>query len=98
MTMTPVQSIITGLIQRGLRSQWVRRLVKCIGDISLISLAYYLSFELRFDGAIPESFRGVMVLYLPPLVLTKVILLVASGSYGAMWRRTGLPDLIALTA
>jgi FlaA1/EpsC-like NDP-sugar epimerase len=91
-------TVITGLIQRGLRSHRARRLVKCVGDIALLSLAYYLSWELRFDGAIPESFRAVMMRYLPLLVFTKVILLVASGSYGAMWRRTGLPDLTALTA
>ncbi len=67
-----------------------------VGDLSLIIMAYYFSYYLRFDGKITlnefEKFKTTLV-GIAPLKLTILFLF---GSYKGMWRYAGIHDLIEL--
>lgn len=67
-----------------------------VGDVSLIILAYYFSYYLRFDGRISlnefEKFKTTLIGIVP----LKLAILFLFGSYKGMWRYAGIHDLIEL--
>ncbi len=66
------------------------------GDTSLIIIAYYFSYYLRFDGKITlnemENFKTTLIGIVP----LKLTVLYFFGLYKGMWRYIGIHDLIEL--
>jgi len=66
------------------------------GDISLIIMAYYFAYYLRFDGKISlkdlENFKTTLIGIVP----LKLVILYFFGLYKGLWRYTGIHDLIEL--
>ena len=69
-------------------------------DASLCALALYLAFQLRFDGAVPHSYRVVMWTWILGLALARPLVLLALGGYSGIWRYFNLHDatVLVLTA
>jgi FlaA1/EpsC-like NDP-sugar epimerase len=71
------------------RNFWVMLFV----DAILVSFAYFLSYLLRFDGAIPQThitnFCRTVVWILP----LKLVFFYVFGLYKGMWRYTSISDL-----
>ncbi len=67
-----------------------------VSDTSLIIMAYYFSYYLRFDGKITlnvlENFKTTLLGIVP----LKLAILYLFGLHNGMWRYTGIHDLIAL--
>jgi FlaA1/EpsC-like NDP-sugar epimerase len=63
--------------------------VQCL----LIALANFTAFELRFDGAIPDSYRALGLNTLPIVLGAFVVCLWALGIHRGLWRYVGLHDL-----
>jgi len=67
-----------------------------VGDISIIIMAYYFSYYLRFDGEINlnqlDNFKTTLIGIVP----LKLAVLYFFGLYKGMWRYTGIHDLIEL--
>ena len=63
-------------------------------DGCLIVAAYFLAYLLRFEGEIPSgewvNFKNTV----PYFLALKLIIFIAFGLYGGMWRYTSLVDLL----
>jgi len=63
------------------------------GESALFGLALLISYSLRFEFDIPDSFLRQMFSLLPAAVAMKIGFFWMTGLYRGMWRYTGLPDL-----
>jgi FlaA1/EpsC-like NDP-sugar epimerase len=76
------------------RNLWVMLSV----DAAIVVFAYYLSYLLRFDGAIPHTYMSSFnrtVVWILPL---KLLFFYVFGLYKGMWRYTSIGDLQSLAA
>ena len=73
-----------------------RRAFFLVADAVLISGAMYLSFWLRFDGAIPPTYMSNLKYYIELALAIKLTMLFLHGMYDISWRFFGLKDLLKL--
>jgi UDP-GlcNAc:undecaprenyl-phosphate/decaprenyl-phosphate GlcNAc-1-phosphate transferase len=70
-----------------------RRLAELLLDVVLVTLAYYGTYRLRFDGALPplydETFRSTVGL----VIALKITMLGLAGVYRGAWQYVGMLDL-----
>jgi FlaA1/EpsC-like NDP-sugar epimerase len=69
---------------------------KMIADAGILVTAFWFAFLVRFEGAIPDPFLRVMLLYLPFALATKLLILGVAGEFKASWRYTGLRETIRI--
>ena len=62
-------------------------------DTLLIGASWYGSFFLRFNFDIPEDSVGLIIRFLPVVILVKIIVFYFFQVYRGMWRYTSLTDL-----
>lgn len=65
-------------------------------DATLCALALYLAFQLRFDSAVPHSYRVVMWTWILGLSLARPLVMLALGGYSGIWRYFNLHDATVL--
>ena len=70
-----------------------KRLFEVFLDFVLISIAYYTSYLLRFEGEIEGNF-DFFVRSLPIVVASQVLAFYLLGVYRGVWERTSVRDLI----
>jgi len=73
-----------------------RRAFFLIADALLISGAMYVSFWLRFDGAIPPPYMSNLRYYIELALGIKLAMLFLHGLYDISWRFFGLKDMLKL--
>lgn len=73
-----------------------RRLVEISLDFTLIILAYYVSYLLRFEGEVPADQIPIMLRTLPVVVCAELTLLLAFGIYRGIWKYSGIEDLMRI--
>jgi len=69
-----------------------------LADSLLIAFSLYVSFWLRFDGAIPAEYILKFPAYLGLALVVKISFLAAFGMYKVSWRFFGLSDFVKLIA
>lgn len=69
-----------------------RRVAEVLLDFCLVSLAYYLSYRLRFAGVDFGVAFKIFVTSLPLVVGLQIVALFAFGGYRGVWRYFGLMD------
>ena len=65
-----------------------------IGDVLLLSLAWYTAHVVRFDFIIPQYHLASVVKILPILVVVKIACFYLFDLYRGMWRYTSIADLL----
>ena len=70
-----------------------RQLREGLLDISLIAIAYYAAYRLRFDAAEFGGHRAVFVQALPIVVICQFVSLLATGAYRDIWYDLRLSDI-----
>jgi len=50
-----------------------KRLGMLFLHVLIVALAFFLAFYFRFDLSIPEKYRQVFLIYLPTLILIKIV-------------------------
>jgi FlaA1/EpsC-like NDP-sugar epimerase len=68
------------------------RLLQLAVDASLVALAYWLAFALRFDQGVPDRYSDLLWQTIAFVVVGKVAIFAAFGLYEKWWRYVGLRD------
>src|ERR1035441_9825878 len=76
-----------------LRHPWVRKTILLVIYTGGLAFCFLLAYELRFDFALDEHFKGQLLRYLPWIVALKLILLLAFGQFEGLLSYFSLPDL-----
>ncbi|MBL8208650.1 MAG: hypothetical protein JNM09_30745 [Blastocatellia bacterium] len=71
-----------------------RRVFEIMLDVTLISLAYYGAYLLRFDGGLTEAQIGVFFYSLPLVIAVQMLLFLLAGVYRGLWHFMSLEDLL----
>jgi len=91
------QETSTGFFMRLFRlNMFKRRLFFLIADSMLIAGAVFISFWLRFDGAIPALYLNNLKYYVALALAVMLTMLLVHGMYDISWRFFGLKDLLKL--
>lgn len=75
------------------RIRKVLNLVAFSHDILIASLAWYVSFLLRFNFSIPAEYAAVMFYTMPAVVILQGVIFWKFGLYRGIWRYASIPDL-----
>lgn len=73
------------------------RLTQWILDSGCAGLAFFLAFQLRFDGAVPSRYRSIMLMWLVGLILVRPLCIWVLGAYASIWRYFNLRDMFSLS-
>jgi UDP-GlcNAc:undecaprenyl-phosphate/decaprenyl-phosphate GlcNAc-1-phosphate transferase len=65
-------------------------------DVSLIVLAYYGAFVLRWDGKLPDEQWQIFLKTLPLVIIVQIVFFLVGGVYKGLWRYVGLTDLLTI--
>ena len=74
-----------------------RRVFEVLLDVSLIALAYYGAFVLRWDGRLPDEQLDIFLKTLPLVIIVQILFLLAGGVYRGLWRYVSGQDLLIIT-
>jgi UDP-GlcNAc:undecaprenyl-phosphate/decaprenyl-phosphate GlcNAc-1-phosphate transferase len=72
-----------------------RRLAEVLLDVSLVLIAYYAAWRLRFEGPEWNGYAGSFLQSLPIALAVQMIALFVFGAYRGAWRHFGLMDGVA---
>jgi len=70
-----------------------RRILEVLLDVVLITVAYYTSYLLRFEGNLGENFNFFLK-SLPIVIACQILCFYVLGVYRGVWKTTGIRDLI----
>lgn len=70
------------------------RMFQILIDLALISLAYYVTYWIHFEGRFEGPVKICFIETLPVVLLTKVLVFYFTGFYRIKWEHAGLPDLL----
>jgi UDP-GlcNAc:undecaprenyl-phosphate GlcNAc-1-phosphate transferase len=73
-----------------------RRVLEVLLDMALISIAYYSSYRLRFEGVDFDVNFSVFYRSLPLVLSVQLLALFAVGTYRGVWRYFGLMDTVGI--
>src|SRR2546422_419467 len=82
----PVTMLVTELMYK-------RRLAELLLDVSLVAVAYYGAYRLRFEGGAPPVYMQGFQSTLGLVIAVKVAAFGLLGVYRGAWRYTGIVDL-----
>ncbi|RJO61799.1 NAD-dependent epimerase/dehydratase family protein [candidate division WS5 bacterium] len=71
-----------------------RRVVLIFTHVIHITLAYYLSFVIRFEAVISVEYLNMMLSYFPIILLIRLVLFSQAGLYKDMWGYSSIGDMI----
>ncbi len=73
------------------------RFTQVLLDSGCAGLAFYLAFQLRFDGAVPLRYRTIMLVWLAGIVVLRPFCIWMLGAYASIWRYFNLRDMFSLS-
>lgn len=73
-----------------------RRFAEVLMDLTLICLAYYSAFYLKFDAVIPHQMQRAIVEFLPVAIACHLANFFLFGLYRGVWKYAGLTDVLAI--
>lgn len=71
-----------------------RRIFEVLNDLLIVTLAYYGSYLVRFDGQILEPHYTAMLNSLPVVIVVQLGAMLSLGLYRGLWRYTSMSDLV----
>jgi UDP-GlcNAc:undecaprenyl-phosphate GlcNAc-1-phosphate transferase len=73
-----------------------RRVLEVLLDLSLVCMAYYSAYRLRFDRSQFDTAFPYFLKSLPIVIAGQIPVLLALGAYRGMWRHFGLMDALVV--
>src|SRR4029079_4996335 len=74
-----------------------RRLAEVLLDVSLVLIAYYSAWRLRFEGPVWSAYAGSYLQSVPIALAVQMVALFVVGAYRGAWRYFGLMDGVVFT-
>ena len=71
-----------------------RRIMEILIDLVLITVAYFSSYLLRYDGVMSDINMALFVNTLPWIIMIKFLVFSYMGLYESIWRYIGIRDVI----
>ena len=65
-------------------------------DILIVSMAPFLAVLLRFEGSMPDVYVGILIRYMPLIVVSRLVVFYFAGLYNRMWRYASIRELLAI--
>jgi hypothetical protein len=75
-----------------------RKLLIVVSQVALIALAYYVSFQLRFEFELPGDIRRLIAKSFLIVILVKVVAFYYFGLLRGWWRYVGISDLVDISS
>ncbi|MFL6216325.1 MAG: hypothetical protein ACJ74J_20750 [Blastocatellia bacterium] len=82
------------LLIRFAESPYKRRVVEVLLDVTLIAMAYYVAYVLRWDGRLPGEQLAIFIKTLPLIIIVQTVSLLVGGVYRGLWHYFGVADLL----
>src|ERR1700736_1719949 len=73
------------------------RFTQVLLDGVCAGLAFYLAFQLRFDGAVPLRYRYIMLVWLAGVFVLRPFCIWMLGAYASIWPYFNLRDMFSLS-
>jgi FlaA1/EpsC-like NDP-sugar epimerase len=77
-------------------SRYLTRSLQAAFDITVLSVAFWLSFAFRFEFSLPEHWTTVAIVSWPYVVLFEYVVLVLCGVTRTSWRYVSLRDTVQI--
>ncbi len=65
-------------------------------DLFLIFSAYFISYQLRFDWAVPQNEYSILFKSFPVILFLREVTFYYSGLYKNLWKYVGVKDLVTI--
>ncbi len=91
--MSPLTIVPNKLLKRRRVEVLSRKLPIVISQLALIACAYFVSFQLRFEFALPADVRRLFIQSFPFVIGIKLIAFYYFGLLRGWWRYVGISDL-----
>ena len=75
-----------------------RRALAFIIDLTILTLAFFFAYVVRFNGLPPSRLRLAALIQLPYAVLLQIVVLTAAGLHKTSWRYVSLSDVPRIAA
>jgi UDP-GlcNAc:undecaprenyl-phosphate GlcNAc-1-phosphate transferase len=82
------------LLVRFAESPYKRRVAEVLLDVTLIAMAYYGAYVLRWDGNLPGEQLAIFIKTLPLIIIVQIVSLLVGGVYRGLWHYFGVADLL----
>ena len=63
-------------------------------DLVMVSLAYYMTYWLRYEGVFEGATKAMFIATLPAMLLTKIVVFHLTGLYRIRWGQAGVPEMM----
>lgn len=73
-----------------------RRIFEVLLDVTLVALAYYGAYVLRWDGRLPDEQLGIFLKTLPLLIIIEMSAFLFGGVYKGLWHHAAIDDLLVI--
>ena len=73
-----------------------RRIFEVLLDVTLVALAYYGAYVLRWDGRFPDEQLAIFLKTLPLLIIIEMSAFLFGGVYKGLWRHAAIDDLLII--
>jgi FlaA1/EpsC-like NDP-sugar epimerase len=73
------------------------RFTQLVLDSTCAALAFFLAFQLRFDGAVPSRYRYIMLVWMVGIAVLRPLCIWMLGAYASIWRYFNLRDMFSLS-
>jgi UDP-GlcNAc:undecaprenyl-phosphate/decaprenyl-phosphate GlcNAc-1-phosphate transferase len=73
-----------------------KRLFEVLLDFTLITLVYYVSYLLRFDGQLPAAQLAIFLRTLPYVIALHLFAFLFFGVYRGLWQYAGIEELVGI--
>lgn len=73
------------------------RMTQLMLDGACAGLAFFLAFQLRFDGAVSPKYYSMMLVWLAAVIVLRPFCIWILGAYASIWRYFNLRDMFSLS-
>lgn len=73
-----------------------RRIFEVLLDVTLVALAYYGAYVLRWDARLPDEQLAIFLKTLPLLIIIEMSAFLFGGVYKGLWHHAAIDDLLVI--